>query len=444
MSLSSPLPASSASPSPRVRDLYHALLDEPREHLEAAGEFLDQQLSLAATHDDDLPEDPADWPAWLDAGARRTAEAHAEYLRARRRGEGRRYFQVPSQAMHFIRSVAPTKLVDGAWLYGLLPHHGEERLRPLLETFLEELGDGVPARNHVLLYRRLLASIGSEEVEGLSDLHYLQGTQQLALGHLAADYLPEVIGYNLGYEQPPLHLLITTHELRELGFDPYYFQLHVTIDNAASGHARKALRALYDNLPQLGGRAAFLERVRNGYRLNEVGLSTEQVIDGFDLEEELLAMFERKRPYAAGMHSDRCRIGGRTVNQWLAVPGRFPAFLACLEEEGWIRRHADPRGSRFWNLIEGDRAAMFGVFTPYEQQLLYDWIAVDWQAPAPAGSDVDAEQVALRRELLRLSPEQGVARLLELMAPHRHHGPAGLLATRMFSQRWRAAHAQPE
>ncbi|KPE26462.1 hypothetical protein, partial [Pseudomonas aeruginosa] len=24
------------------------------------------------------------------------------------------------------------------------------------------------------------------------------------------------------------------------------------------------------------------------------------------------------------------------------------------------------------------------------------------------------------------------------------HGPAGLLATRMFSQRWRAAHAQPE
>ncbi|MDY7698761.1 hypothetical protein TX452_22245, partial [Pseudomonas aeruginosa] len=30
-----------------------------------------------------------------------------------------------------------------------------------------------------------------------------------------------------------------------------------------------------------------------------------------------------------------------------------------------------------------------------------------------------------------------------LMAPHLHHGPAGLLATRMFSQRWRAAHAQP-
>ena len=48
-----------------------------------------------------------------------------------------------------------------------------------------------------------------------------------------------------------------------------------------------------------------------------------------------------------------------------------------------------------------------------------------------------------RRELLRLSPSRAW-HAFELMAPHRHHGPAGLLATRMFSQRWRAAHAQPE
>ncbi len=50
-------------------------------------------------------------------------------------------------------------------------------------------------------------------------------------------------------------------------------------------------------------------------------------------------------------------------------------------------------------------------------------------------------------ERVNARPENRMARdlaLLELMAPHRHHGPAGLLATRMFSQRWRAAHAQPE
>lgn len=196
-----------------------------------------------------------------------------------------------------------------------MSHHGEKRLRSLLETFLEEPGDGVPARNHVLFYQRLLVSIGSEEVEGLSNPHYLQDTQQLALGHLTADYLPEVIGYSLGYGRPPLRLLITTQELRGLGFDFCYFQLRVTIDNAASGHARKVLHTFYDNLPQLGGRAAFLRRVRNGYRPNEVGLSTEQVIDSFDFGEELLVMFERRHLYAAGIHSDRCRTGGRTVNQ---------------------------------------------------------------------------------------------------------------------------------
>ena len=60
----------------------------------------------------------------------------------------------------------------------------------------------------------------------------------------ATEYLPEVIGYNLGYEQLPLHLLISSYELSELGIDPYYFTLHVTIDNASTGHAQKAVQAV--------------------------------------------------------------------------------------------------------------------------------------------------------------------------------------------------------
>src|SRR5690606_23929889 len=148
---------------------------------------------------------------------------------------------------------------------------------------------------HVLLYRRLLAENGCDELTGLSDDHYVQGTQQLALGHLAERYLPELIGYNLGYEQLPLHLLISTHELGELGLDPYYFQLHVTIDNAGSGHAQRAVQALHDNLPVVGDRQEFLQRVSRGYRLNDLGLGSVQVIESFDLEHELLAMLERKR-----------------------------------------------------------------------------------------------------------------------------------------------------
>ncbi|MGM2755128.1 iron-containing redox enzyme family protein, partial [Bacillus cereus group sp. Bce019] len=91
----------------------------------------------------------------------------------------------------------------------------------------EELGDGMADKNHVKLYRELLARYGLDPVEDLPDDLYRQGLVQLALGWNAQQFLPEIVGFNLGYEQLPLHLLITAYELNELGIDPYYFTLHV-------------------------------------------------------------------------------------------------------------------------------------------------------------------------------------------------------------------------
>lgn len=431
-----------------LRDLYQALLHTPAEPatLARAADFLDTQLAHAEQLPCDLPDDPQRLLDWVRAGAKRTTEAYAEYLRGRRDGAPRRYFGGRAHALYFLRAVAPTKLVDGAWLYGVLPHWHELRLQPLVQTYVEELGGGQAAQNHVLLYRRLLAEHGCDDLAGLGDAHYVQGAQQLALGHLAERYLPELIGYNLGYEQLPLHLLITTYELGELGIDPYYFQLHVTIDNAGSGHAQRAVQALWDNLPVVGDRARFLRRVGLGYRLNDLGLGSTAAIAEFDLQRELLAMLERKRQVAGRVHSDHCRIDGRTVNQWLGAPGRMGEFLAALQARGWIRRHQDPRDSHFWQLIDGDKAAMFGVFSPYERALLHDWIAGDWLAeqgaavprrqPAEAASaqgDFASEARALLAELEGLSAGQRTRRLIALMAPALHHTPAGLLATRLFA-----------
>src|SRR5690606_9289206 len=106
---------------------------------------------------------------------------------------------------------------------GLLHRWDDARFAPLIRIYLEELGEGLPDKNHVLLYRKLLASHGCEQQDNLSDDHFTQGAIQLSLAHHAADFLPEVIGFNLGYEQLPLHLLITAYELNELGIDPYYF-----------------------------------------------------------------------------------------------------------------------------------------------------------------------------------------------------------------------------
>lgn len=442
-----------SNPAGKVQALYRQLLEQPDSALtlHLARRFLDGQLRHAAALPCELPADPARLRPWMEARARRTTGAYADYLAERCQGEPRRYFRNRAHALYFLRGVAPTKLVDGAWLHGLLPHWHEQRFQGLVRTYLEELGEGVPEQNHVLIYQRLLARHGCDDLDGLVDAHYIQGAQQLAMGRLAGDYLPEVIGYNLGYEQLPLHLLICSRELAELGIDPHYFRLHVTIDNASCGHARRAVQAVLDNLPLVGDRGDFLRRVALGYRLNDLGLGSTAVIQSFDLERELLAMLERKRRVAGRVHSDHSRLQGRPLNQWLRRPGQMGGLLQALQARGWIRRHEAPGASRFWQLTEGEGSAMFGVFSPFEKQLLHDWIAGDWLAnpaaaphpwrrPVPQAQpladqrdDFTAEGRALETELARLDSRGRLERLIQLMAPSAHHRPAGLLATRLFT-----------
>lgn len=417
---------------------YQALL---RGEVVGSAAWLAQQLMQAQALDDDLPANPAELDAWTTQRAAAVAAEYAEYLAGRKAGAARRYFSNRAHALYFLHHVAPTKAVDGAWLHGVLRHWADPRYHGLIRIYLEELGDGEPASNHVLIYRRLLAEAGCHDPVPLPDERYLQGCVQLALGINSEMFLPEVIGYNLGYEQLPLHLLISAFELDELGLDAQYFRLHVTIDNASSGHAHKAVQALQQLAPEHDAQR-FYARVAAGYRLNELGQGSTAIIAGFDLEAEVVALLERKRTFGQHMHSDYCRLQGRTVNQWLAEPGSMPAFLGVLQQKGWIKRGQDPRQSRFWQLIEGPGAAMFGVFSVYEKQLLHDWIAAGWQpADAPrhgTGSTLEpgcmADATALDIELQALPVQCRIERLIEAMAGNRHALPRGLLATRLYRQ----------
>ncbi|WP_442965293.1 iron-containing redox enzyme family protein [Pseudomonas sp. FIP_A4] len=457
------LPAAPRAADPRPpqesRELYFALLDGASH--EDAAHYLQDQLQRAAALPCDLPDDPAALDAWVRQRTEAVGHQYQAYLDQRRAGGARRYFASKAHALHFLRGVAPTKLVDGAWLYGLLQRWDDSRFTALIQTYLEELGEGLPEKNHVVLYRKLLASQGCDDWQQLDDEHFVQGAIQLALAEHAERFLPEVIGFNLGYEQLPLHLLITSYELTELGIDPYYFTLHVTVDNADNGHAHKAVQGLRAAWPQMGDGAAFYQRVRNGYRLNDLGASTVSVIGDFDLSTEVQRIFEKKAAVGQFVHSDYCRFEGRTVNQWLAED--VEQFLAVLETRGWIKRGHDPQESRFWQLIVGEQAPMFGVFSAYEQQMIHDWIAGDWQADgkrsprgvlltsqarfnarrpaadatvpqATAGNDFDAELQLLEQQLARQPDRAARMRLLlPLLAPQRHHSAVGLLATRLFN-----------
>jgi hypothetical protein len=420
-------------------------------------------------------------PEWVESNTVRVGRDYRSYLDERKAGGARRYFTSKSHALHFLKSVAPTKLVDGAWLYGLLHRWDDARFGELIRIYLEELGEGIPDKNHVLIYKKLLAAHGCDQWTTLSDAHFAQGAIQLSLAHLASDFLPEVIGFNLGYEQLPLHLLISAYELNELGIDPYYFTLHVTVDNASSGHARKALQGLFDALPQVTDREAFYRRVMNGCKLNMLGAGTLSVIEGFDLREELLAIFSAKCCFGSQMHSDYCRVGGRTVNEWLSDPAQLPDFLENLERAGWIKRHENPENSRFWKLIHGEHADMFGVFNAYERQVIYDWIAGDFADagkqrkisfrsrqrllstlgqgagsarqnngavrgvlrehyscrghPSEETNDFNVELRMLEEQLAKLSSRTEAMNMLSgMMSPIAHHTPSGLMATRIFTR----------
>jgi hypothetical protein len=404
--------------------------------------------------------------AWIDAGMAQTGEAYRAYLEQRKLGGARRFFPTRSHALHFLGAVAPTKLVDGSWLYGLASHWQDARFLPLIRTYLEELGDGAMDKNHVALYRRLLAVEEYEAVGALNDDHYVQGAIQLSLGYLADDFLPEVIGFNLGYEQLPLHLLITAYELNELGIDPYYFTLHVTIDNVASGHAHQALRGLEALMPHFGDAAEFYRRVRNGYKLNTLGAGTMDIVDRFVLADEVEAIFSNKAVIGSMVHSDYCKIGKRTVGEWLSDRSQIPAMLEALQQTGWIKRHQPLDNSRFWQLIQSERAAMFGVFNAYEQQVVADWIIGDAAALlprphsfrasqrlleriAPPGgtgqdhginggddsrhNDIDAETRAFETEIAAMDNRADVmALLVDTIGPNMHWSPSGLAATRLF------------
>lgn len=480
----SPTAAIHETLAPDAKSLYFELNAEhgpTQEALERSRDFLQNKLKETEGLPCDLPDRMEEWHDWMENGAAQASQQYRDYLHGRRSGQGRRYFGNVSHALYFLNAVAPTKLVDGSWLYGVLQRWDDPRFGDLIRIYLEELGEGLPDKNHVVLYRKLLEKHGCTHWPQLDEAYFTQGTIQLCLAHHAADFLPEVIGFNLGYEQLPLHLLITAYELNELGIDPYYFTLHVTVDNASTGHAQKALKAVFDAMPQAGDRAEFLRRVINGYKLNEIGINTLTAIKSFDITQALLSTFRAKAKVGAAVHSDYCRVGGRTVSDWLAEPERMPDFLAALEDAGWIKRHEAPENSRFWKLISGERAEMFGVFTGYEQQLIRDWIAGDaaqagatlprqpsfrakqrmleaaadtadpsrptymargvfrtQQARNRAANDHDdfnADLRLLEAEIAALKDRRKImSRLVELLSPAVHHTSAGMMATRIFNR----------
>ncbi|USP74181.1 uncharacterized protein yc1106_01455 [Curvularia clavata] len=334
-----------------------------------------------------------------------------EYLTRRRAGGAREIFGDKEEAKWWLKQAAPVKYVDGAWLGHInkisTPFKHRQVTKNAWQVMSEELGDGDIAKNHVHVYRELMEDIDAKLPEADSEdfIHPRHGLNevrcwkaamaQLAISLFPHDFLPEALGFNMAYESLPLHLFKTVKELRELRLNPYYFELHISIDNADSGHAAMAMAAVADYLRLVaqdqGEKAAHVawKRVQAGYILAE-GLPTtpespslkseaNEPFPRTDTEAQLITIFAAKSSVAHKIHcNSRLRIGRRSLIDWLE-PNAFSNaawqkdFLHDLSNcKPWvIKGHSNQ--SRLVRELSWE-GKMFGSFTEKEVGIVKAWI----------------------------------------------------------------------
>ncbi|WVQ99772.1 hypothetical protein IAU59_006914 [Kwoniella sp. CBS 9459] len=368
------------------------------------------------------------------------ANRYEQYLERRKRGGPREMFPTADYAKEWLRLAGVVKYVDGGWIGGILgvgtgrtdslprlSFEEEEEDGSLERTvskmawqvISEEFGDGDIQKNHVYLYEKLLKQLGhtkSGNERGFDDLSQDEGVPrcweaaiaQQCIGLLAStrDYFPEALGFNMAYEALPYHLLVTARELKELKIDNYYFAIHVTIDNADSGHsamARLAVERYLDGILQRDGLEAMQlvwRRVQAGYILAE-GLPTTpsspvefeqvpsefgqyqwlpkvQIVDASPIELKLVDVIFKKSLAADKMHcTSKMQIAGSTVEQWLdpntLTAEKTLAFIRALATKRPFVIPGEPPRSRFMRDLEwGGR--MFGAFSRSETAVVGEWI----------------------------------------------------------------------
>jgi hypothetical protein len=385
--------------------------------------------------------------AFLNKAHMSSTSRYEAYLSRRKQGGPREMFPTKQFATEWLRLAGVVKYVDGGWLSGVLDiASGRAAGLPLSDkesgalerkvgkmawqVISEEFGDGDLTKNHVYVYERLLESLGTGAIDaagkavpgserGFDGLPDDQGAPrcwqaaiaQQCIGLLAStrEFFPEAIGFNMAYEALPYHLLVTSRELRELGIDDYYFALHVTIDNADSGHAaiaRVAVERYLEGVRKRDGQEAMEKmwrRVQAGYILAEglpttpcspkefaptigadghrtwrLAKSLDLVATATDVEKRLVDLLGRKAFAAEKMHCpSRMTIEGQTIEEWLDPHAwnaeKGLAFVRALgEKKPWIY-HGDPSRSKLVKELEwGGR--MFGAFSRAETELVRVWI----------------------------------------------------------------------
>ena len=337
-----------------------------------------------------------------------------EYIGRRRSGGPRELFLNRQAAEDWLREIAPLKLVDGAWLGHLnkitMPFSLRHIVKQTWQVFTDELGNGNPDQHHVKIFEDLLRVIEPDLPSAttkailhpryrLGSLKYWRAAvAQLLVSLFPHEFLPEILGFNMHFEALQLETLQAAKELPEVGFDSYYFLLHVSIDNSHSGHAAMATASVEKYIQHIaeseGDEAAdaVWKRIRAGYIFSEwqfrKGNQATNILARLDddshgrlelRQSKVLAIFASKIQAAHRLHcGSRVKIGERLLTDWLD-PEAFSTeewrqkFIESLSaSKPWIYPGDSQRSKLVQALQWGGK--MYGSFTASELETIVLWI----------------------------------------------------------------------
>ena len=334
-----------------------------------------------------------------------------DYVARRKKGDPMELFKDKDEARWWLKQIAPVKYVDGAWLgyinRATLPFALRAVVKNSWQVLSEELGDGNLKKNHAHVYRKLMKSTKIDLPAGDTP-DFIQPRQgldepevwkaavaQLLISLFPHEFFPEILGFNMHFEALTLETLKASRELSEIGLDPYYFMLHVSIDNADSGHtaiAQQAVCMYVEHILESQGTTAAQQawrRVQVGYNLSDslpgkAICSSMRVpaVDGFprnDLEKEVIRIVRDKAIVGHKIHSHcNVKIGGKKLVDWLNPPDldskqwQMEFLNNFSRAKPWVCK-GDSNKSRFVKELSwGGR--MFGAFTQTETDTVKEWI----------------------------------------------------------------------
>lgn len=182
---------------------------------------------------------------------------------------------------------------------------------------------------------------------------------QLLISLFPHDFLPEILGFNMHFEMLTWDTLRAIKELKELKLNDYYFLLHISIDNADSGHTAMAMHTVIDyiqHIQKAEGEAAAKQawkRVQTGFVLSERLPTSPDFVPDFsstfacsnEHEAALIEIFKAKSAVAHQLHcGSRMMIKSRSLVDWLnPVSFQYPEwqkeFLSALADtKPWVRK----------------------------------------------------------------------------------------------------------